>query len=321
MRARFKTQLDEFLARRRNNRSGGFDPSTYKRNGFYSKKAVALFNSIANDDLDGSTREEVVRAFIVESQLKDDSRSSRQRRSSKDGAMMFPFWVEDDDLVEPGYSFEGSTTELATYKFSAQTHEESSIRYPISTELPHVVLPIGKSGDATVEALLDTGGACTMGDIEYWTEVSKRKPELISHFEELSSHQEKPISIGGVGAGKVQITHVMGLWLPWMVGTQETKLVIGLGTNMPMTLLIGLPFQIGTQCSIDIGNLKCYSATFNTTWKLVMKRPIRKDIRMLDAAMSSQKRHVFNSNPSSEVSPSPKKKKIRWDIAGPLTDE
>ena len=100
-----------------------------------------------------------------------------------------------------------------------------------------------------------------MGDIEYWQEVAKRKPELISHFQELSKHQEKPISIGGVGAGRVMITHVMGLWLPWKIGTQETKLVIGLGENMPMTLLISLPFQIAAQCSIDIGNLKCHSPT------------------------------------------------------------
>ena len=40
-----------------------------------------------------------------------------------------------------------------------------------------------------------------MGDIEHWKEVANREPELISHFQELSQHQEKPISIGGVGAG------------------------------------------------------------------------------------------------------------------------
>ena len=93
-----------------------------------------------------------------------------------------------------------------------------------------------------------------------------------------------------------------------MIGNEETKLVIGLGENMPRTLLIGLPFQVSAQCLIDIGNLKCHSVTFNATWKLTLKMPHRKDIRTLDAAMASGKRQAFHS----QVSPSPVKK-IRWD--------
>ncbi len=77
---------------------------------------------------------------------------------------------------------------------------------------------------------------------------------------------------------------------------------------MPMTLLIGLPFQVAAQCLIDIGNLKCHSVTFNATWKLTLKTPQKKDIRTLDAIMAGGKRHAFHS----KVSPSPIKK-IRWD--------
>ena len=132
-----------------------------------------------------------------------------------------------------------------------------------------------------------------MGDITYWSEVAKRNPELISHFEELADHKEKPISIGGVGAGSVIITDIMGIWLPWQIGRDETKLVVGLGENMPMSLLIGLPFQVAAQCVIDIGNLKCHSNTFNTSWKLTLKSPQKKDLRSLDAVMSSGKRCAF----------------------------
>ena len=142
--------------------------------------------------------------------------------------------------------------------------------------------------------------------------MAQRRPELISHFEELSQHQEKPITIGGVGSGRVMITHVMGLWLPWKIGTSDTKLIVGLGESMPMTLLIGLPFQIAAQCSIDIGNLKCHSATFNTTWKLTLKTPQRKDVRTLDAAMSTGKRISFPA--ATTVTPPPKKIKWSWDV-------
>ena len=100
-----------------------------------------------------------------------------------------------------------------------------------------------------------------MGDLVHWKEVAERNPKLISHFKELTTHQVKPISVGGVGQGKVEITHVMGLWLPWIIRNNDSKLVIGLGDNMPLTLLIGLPFQISAQCALDIGNLKCHSDT------------------------------------------------------------
>ena len=142
-----------------------------------------------------------------------------------------------------------------------------------------------------------------MGDITYWQEVAKRHPQLVTHFEELTAHQEKPISIGGVGAGRVMITHVMGLWLPWMLGNDTTKLVVGLGENMPMTLLIGLPFQQSAQCVIDIGNGICHSAVFNTSWKLTHKRPTKKDVRMLDAAIAAGHQNAFPATVAEKLAP------------------
>jgi hypothetical protein len=171
-----------------------------------------------------------------------------------------------------------------------------------------VVIPVGRKGEATIEGLLDTGGACTMGDLVYWREVASRCPHLIAQFEELSDHQEKPISIGGVGAGKVKITHIMGIWLPWLVRSKDSKLVIGLGENMPVTLLIGLPFQIATQCVMDIGQLKCHSVVFDATWKLTLKVPHKKTIRSLDATVDSPAKRMALTT-SMSATPT---KKIRW---------
>ena len=147
-----------------------------------------------------------------------------------------------------------------------------------------------------------------MGCLSYWGEIAKRFPHLIAHYDQLSEHQEKPITIGGVGAGKVMITHVLAIHLPWMIGREPTKLVVGLGDNMPMTLLIGLPFQIAAKVSIDIGNLTCHSATFNTTWEGTLKKPLKKDTRTLDAVVMSGKKHAFSAVP---ITPYPAKK-IRW---------
>ena len=101
---------------------------------------------------------------------------------------------------------------MASYKFSP-VNAGFSLRYPISIELPHINLPVGKESQATAEGMLDTGGACTMGCLFYWDEVAKRVPSIVAHYDELKEHQEKPITSGGVGAGKVMISHVMGIYL------------------------------------------------------------------------------------------------------------
>lgn len=56
---------------------------------------------------------------------------------------------------------------------------------------------------------------------------------------------------------------------------------------MPVTLLIGLPFQIAAQCVVDIGNLKCTSNVFGATWNLTLKMPHKKSVRVLDQASST----------------------------------
>jgi hypothetical protein len=224
--------------------------------------------------------------------------------------LALPFWVvvQDDQNYEDPRSFAASTcsTGISSYQFKAQG-TAPALCYPISSELPHVVIPVGWKAEATIEGLLDTEGACTMGDLVYWREVATRCPNLVAQFEELSDHQEKPISIGGVGAGKVvEITHIMGIWLPWLVGNKESKLVIGLGENMSVTLLIGLPFQIATQCVMDIDQLRCHSVVFDSTWKLTLKVPHKKTIRSLDASASSPGKCMALTTSASPT------KKIRW---------
>ena len=314
----FKQKLDEYLTRRKKER---FNPQTYKKDGFVTKMAVTLFNDICSDSLQGDSRTRLIESFVSECTLHRLRRRTRNTPTEEveratrgnnanapeesTGPISLPFWVVDEDL--PGILNHDSF--VSSFNFSPKANQ-GSIQYPITPDLPHVTLPVGRDKAATVEGLLDTGGACTMGDIHYWSEVSKRFPTLIAHYDELALHQEKPISIGGVGAGQVTITHVMGIWLPWMIGREETKLVIGLGDNMPMTLLIGLPFQQAAGCTIDVGNAVCHSSTFNASWKITYKRPSKKDVRALDAVIASGKRLTFPT--TALVSPSPGKK-IRWD--------
>jgi hypothetical protein len=230
--------------------------------------------------------------------------------------LAFLFWLVDKPNEENSMvSLEDALFSLFQFVPEGDT---SPIRYLILSELPHVVLPVGRLGQATVEGLLDTGGACTMGDLMYWKEVTNRNPQLIAQFEELTVHQVKPIAIGGVGQGKVEITHVMGIWLPWIVNNSDSKLVIGLGENMPVTLLIGLPFIIASQCSIDVGNLKCHSTVFNDSWKLTLKMSHKKTLRSLDAASVSTGKHVSFPALTNPITPSPKRSK--YAVAKSIVD-
>jgi hypothetical protein len=98
----------------------------------------------------------------------------------------------------------------------------------------------------------------------------------------------------------------MGIWLPWLVGDKDSKLVMGLGENMPVTLLIGLPFQIATQCVMDIGQLKCHSVVFDITWKLTLKVPHKKTVRSLDALVVLPAKWMALTTSATPT------KKIRW---------
>jgi hypothetical protein len=299
--ANYKKNLDEFLQRRQSYRpSARFDPNNYKKDGFVSKHAVMLFNDIcATKDMNGNTRRILIGQLLQEtSKAEGPALGVSTRASRAKSPVTFTFWrLEDQESFSAARTFsltkQGPHDEKDTsnmwdgHSFQFSVNDVDTVRYPIASELPHVTIPVGKDGAAMVEGLLDSGGACTMGDLAYWKEVAVRAPALIAHFQELSTYQEKPISIGGVGAGKVEITHIMGLWLPWQVGTRESKLVIGLGENMPVTLLIGLPFQIAAQCVVDIGNQTCTSNVFGTTWKLTLKMPHKKSVRVLDQASST----------------------------------
>ena len=310
----FKKNLDEYLKRRQNRK---FDPNNYKSDGFATKKAASLFNTIMADSTDGNVRKALIGSFLVETSIHGEEgpniHMGTRKRTKKDDQptsqdnVSFPFWLVDkpsdeDPIVDTDNSM------FSTFQFVPEG-ASSPIRYPISSELPHVIIPVGPLGQASVEGLLDTGGACTMGDLTYWKEVANRNPQLIAQFEELTVHQVKPISIGGVGQGKVEITHVMGIWLPWIVNNRDSKLVIGLGENMPVTLLIGLPFIIASQCTIDVGNLKCHSTVFNDSWKLTLKMPHKKTLRSLDAASASTGKRVSFPALTNPVTPSPKRSK------------
>jgi hypothetical protein len=223
--ANFKKNLDAYVAKKRAfEQKQKFDPNNWKKDGFASPRATSLFNGIL-DATNATSRQHLVAEFVYEHNSKSDvsveqsiGRLRKHARVDSPGGdeeegggppLALPFWVVQDQQNDySSWSFSTAPFSPSVYQFEAQ-RSSSDLCYPIALELPHVVIPVGRKGEATIEGLLDTGGACTMGDLVYWQEVAGGCPHLISQFKELSNHQEKPISIGGVGAGKVEITHII----------------------------------------------------------------------------------------------------------------
>ena len=290
----------------------------------HSKSAVNIFNAVGAQDIAGPARKALVESFVTEVTKQTPSSmslSSSMKRKSNDedgGPMALPCWrLDDDDRPAEGTQIVSLKTHSANP--SPSKDDGIALRYPITNEFPHADINVGKNAEATVEAMMNAGGSCAMGECDYWCLVSLKLSYLFARFEELATYQERPIPIGGVGDGRILITHICELWMPWTIDGEATKLVIGLGKNMPMTLLVGLPFFIATQTVIDIGSLSMHSKTLDQTWKLTLKRPQRKDARTLDAILSSGKRFALSTSRADDSSASAKK--IKWDVTEIEEDE
>ena len=131
--------------------------------------------------MNATTRGELIQVFFNQcfTAIKIAGRTTCSSRSQQvdnddDGhgvALAFLFWFINKDALDT------SEPLLASYKFTELGTAGSTLRYPISIELPIIDFPIKKDTQATAEGLLDTGGECTMGCHIYWDEIVKKIPK------------------------------------------------------------------------------------------------------------------------------------------------
>jgi hypothetical protein len=171
--ANFQKNLDAWSARKRvAEQKQKFDPNNWKKDGFASPKATSLFNGIL-DASNATSRQHLVAEFVYEHNSKSDvsvergiGRLRKQARTSIDSSgggeeegggptLALPFWVvqnEQDDYSSRSFSTAPFSTSV--YQFKAQ-RSSSDLRYPIASELPHVVIPVGRKGEATSKTSSD----------------------------------------------------------------------------------------------------------------------------------------------------------------------
>jgi hypothetical protein len=153
-------------------------------------------------------------------------------------------------------------------------------RYPfkIAFQLPHMTFPIGggatSNDTAMLTGLLDTGGCCNMGSLQYHSAIVKNFPNLVSEFTVLEEKRFEAINIGGLQGG-VELTHIVVYHIPYTEKGQTCSITIGLTEALPLDTLFGVGFQVEAKMTIDLAGKTVYSGLFQENYPLEFKPPMK----------------------------------------------
>ena len=138
-------------------------------------------------------------------------------------------------------------------------------KYPfaIAYKLPFIAFPIGDgrtSEDvATLSGLLDTGGCCNMGNLQYHQAIMEQFPQFVDDMTCLEGKRFEQINIGGLKDG-VTITHMVRYAIPFIDKGEQCYVTLGLTEDLPIDTLFGIGFQQSTEMKIDFATKRVESA-------------------------------------------------------------
>jgi hypothetical protein len=142
-----------------------------------------------------------------------------------------------------------------------------------------MTFPIGdgatSNDTAMLTGLLDTGGCCNMGSLQYHSAIVKNFPRLVSEFTVLEEKRFKAINIGGLQAGGVELTHIVVYHIPYTEKGQTCSITIGLTDALPLDTLFGVGFQVEAKMTIDLAGKTVYSGLFQESYPLEFKPPMK----------------------------------------------
>jgi hypothetical protein len=160
-------------------------------------------------------------------------------------------------------------------------HAPPKQKYPfkIAYKLPFILFPIGdgrtSEDTATLTGLLDTGGCCNMGWLQYHKTIAEQYPQLVEQFVSLEEEQYETINIGGLKEG-VTITHMIQYAIPFTDKSEQCYvMLLGLTDDLPIDTLYGLGFQQDTKMKIDLARKRVESALFQATFPMTFKESRR----------------------------------------------
>jgi hypothetical protein len=235
----FQTNLRRFReekARRRDERQGQgshygpteatAEPATlvnWQRLGFLTKAMSETIEAIADIETKPTVRRALLanlRSDLVNTVLEvtdpaeaeEQTSTKKNTKRRKRGPLILLYMKKDE---QPKIQTQTGSKPVAMTMLAA-----SQGKYPLrlAYNFPHLKFPIG-DGQTTKDrayltGLLDTGGCCMMGKLEWYQELHKVCPQLFDDFFELAERKFEGINIGGLTDG-IWLMHVAIFWMPY----------------------------------------------------------------------------------------------------------
>jgi hypothetical protein len=238
--------------------SNGTAPSV-RRTMLAALKAKLGKGKLAEVDEDDDEEEEEERTSAI-------ARIGKKRRKDKSGKILLMYMQKDNKEESPASSVPRTMLAASKGKYPLQ----------IAYKLPHIQFPIGDGqttqDSAKLTGLLDTGGCCMMGKLEYFLELQNVCPQFFHELFELNDQRYENINIGGLKDG-IWITHLARIWIPYDHEGKIMRIEIGLSSELPVDMLYGVSFMRDTKMNISMGDNTVTSAYFGDTYDVVWRSP------------------------------------------------
>jgi hypothetical protein len=120
---------------------------------------------------------------------------------------------------------------------------QQQVHLEITQVLPHVRLPIGDDGKATLFAMIDSGAGLNLGRLQYHQSIATKCPELVQQFTFLKDSSMKEFGLGQVGEGPgPRVVAVISYKTPFLVDGHKTSVSFGLSDSVTCNSILGFPF-------------------------------------------------------------------------------
>jgi hypothetical protein len=294
----FKKNLQDFRDRRNNQRN-----RTWRQDGYPNKTMATIVKKIADPDTTDNQRLTLLTDLHTEMGDAGIGTERQEKKRPAESTATYTTNSKKKPTRRMGLNFFTYAREKAvkTIKTAGTTffgQPKEKYAFHITTTLPFLLLPIGtgedKSNEANLSGLLDSGGCCNMGWLDYHQKIFEKYPQLVADFTDLADKQYETFDIGGI-KDSIEITHMVKYWLPYQDNGAMATVTIGLSPDMPLDTLYGLPFQINAQMTADFANQKVTSKIFGTEYDMQMKRPERSPLESLDYPATKTPKVLLNN--------------------------
>ena len=269
--------------------------NNWKRQGYPSKLIQDQINAIADSDTPPTIRRtliaslktglESIRLNNVKAE-EDGSNPNTQtppKRPKRGPSFLLYMRPPEAPAIQQGQTF-------------IAPHAKQRYPFRLAFKLPHIEFPIGDgktdNDRAHLTCLLDTGGCCMMGKLEYFQELHRVCPQYFAEFFTLESQQFEEINIGGLKEG-IWLTHMAVIWIPYNDNGCMT-LEFGLSPELPVDALMGVNFQKDAKMQINLGENKVYSAYLGDSYDLIWKAPQNQPIEHIQSEATRSPRVFIN---------------------------